>query len=257
MSESAPEAEDRPVRPPLVMLHGWASSPAVWHAMRSSMGGSPAQAPALPGNPGGADGLAPRLDDWSAAVLAGLPPRFDLCGWSLGGLLAIGIALAAPERVRRIALIGTSPCFCARADWPHALDGAVVAGFRADFADRPARVLSRFHALQCLGDARRRTVADGLAQAAAPAAGSGGLAAGLQVLDETDIRPRLAELRQPVRVLHGADDALIPAAAAAALCDGLANARLTMLEDCGHAPQLSRPQDCAGLLDGFLGEPDR
>jgi 2-succinyl-6-hydroxy-2,4-cyclohexadiene-1-carboxylate synthase len=41
-------------------------------------------------------------------VLARSPERFTLCGYSLGGRVALHIALAAPERVRRLLLLSTS-----------------------------------------------------------------------------------------------------------------------------------------------------
>jgi 2-succinyl-6-hydroxy-2,4-cyclohexadiene-1-carboxylate synthase len=41
-------------------------------------------------------------------VLARSPERFTLCGYSLGGRVALHVALAAPERVRRLLLLSTS-----------------------------------------------------------------------------------------------------------------------------------------------------
>ena len=81
--------------------------------------------------------------------------------------------------------------------------------------------------------------------------------AGLQLLDDTDLRAALPSLDLPIRLLHGADDALIPASAAVAMSDALPQGRLTLLDDCGHAPHLSRPDDCAALMEGFLAEHDR
>ena len=42
-------------------------------------------------------------------MLAAAPERFVLCGYSLGGRVALHVALAAPERVSRLVLIGASP----------------------------------------------------------------------------------------------------------------------------------------------------
>jgi 2-succinyl-6-hydroxy-2,4-cyclohexadiene-1-carboxylate synthase len=43
-----------------------------------------------------------------AHVLARAPARFTLVGYSLGGRIALHIALAAPERVRRLVLVSTT-----------------------------------------------------------------------------------------------------------------------------------------------------
>src|SRR5690242_20579193 len=44
----------------------------------------------------------------TADVLARSPERFTLCGYSLGGRVALHVALAAPSRVRRLLLLSTS-----------------------------------------------------------------------------------------------------------------------------------------------------
>lgn len=48
------------------------------------------------------------LADLQAHVLAGLPERFDLIAKSMGGVLALRIALEQPERVRKLVLLATS-----------------------------------------------------------------------------------------------------------------------------------------------------
>lgn len=43
------------------------------------------------------------------AVLEASPDRFALCGYSLGGRVALHVALVAPERVSRLVLVSCSP----------------------------------------------------------------------------------------------------------------------------------------------------
>ena len=43
-----------------------------------------------------------------ADVLAAAPERFVLCGYSMGGRIALHVALAAPERVERLVLVATT-----------------------------------------------------------------------------------------------------------------------------------------------------
>ena len=114
----------------------------------------------------------------------------------------------------------------------------------------------RFVALQTLGDVRRKAVALALSESL-PALGeenAPALAEGLRLLAETDLRTVVGRISQPVRLLHGEGDALMPPDAAAWLADHLPQGRLTVLSDCGHAPFLSRPADCATLLAGFADD---
>jgi len=50
-----------------------------------------------------------------------------------------------------------------------------------------------------------------------------------------DVTGRLAEIRVPTLVMHGARDRIVPAANAQRLADGIAGARLVMFPDAGHA----------------------
>jgi poly(3-hydroxyoctanoate) depolymerase len=61
----------------------------------------------------GLGGVAPdpslhSLDDLQRYLLAQLPERFDLVTMSMGGVLALRIALAHPERLRKLVLLATS-----------------------------------------------------------------------------------------------------------------------------------------------------
>jgi len=48
------------------------------------------------------------LTDLQNHLLASLPPRFDLVSMSMGGVLALRIALEHPERLRKLVLLATS-----------------------------------------------------------------------------------------------------------------------------------------------------
>lgn len=242
------------MRPPLVLLHGWGSSTRVWQPLQDALRGPAQLVLPLPGHEG-ALAAGARLEDWAAALLPCMPARFDLCGWSLGALLALALAHAAPERVRRLVLIGGTASFLNRPDWPFGLEGEVVDGFRGAFEADAAALMKRFCALQAVGERNRKSVLAQLQQsAAAPETCAAGLAAGLDALQLSDLRHLLPTIACPVRVLHGQGDALMPLAAATALADRLPDARLSVFDDCGHAPHLSRPADCAVLIDGFLDE---
>lgn len=240
----------------LALLHGWGSSPAVWNPMLAAIT-APIDALALdlPGHGAGGD-LPADLDAWADRVLDDLPPRSVLCGWSLGALLALRMAQRAPGRIERLILISATPCFVKREEWPAALDADDVSRFQQSFAEQPESLHKRFRALQALGDGRRREVLEALERTRASAhhASPAGMAAGLEILRRCDLRATLAEIAQPVRLLHGAGDALMPVGAAVALADALPDARLSVFEDCGHAPHLSRPIDCAALVEAFLDD---
>lgn len=237
----------------LVLLHGWAMTPAVWDGLRDALGGIPVLTPSLPGH-GSAAAAGAGLAAWADAVAASIPDGAVLGGWSLGALLALEIARRHPDKASRLLLFGATPRFVAAPDWPHGLAAETVAAFRAGFATAPEATLKRFLALQCLGDARRKVVQSRLAATLAPIAASSGLADGLALLADTDLRGELEALGCPCLLVHGAQDALMPPGAADWLARSLPRARLHCLPDAGHAVFLSQPEACAALIRSFLDD---
>ena len=242
-------------RPPLVLIHGWGMCPTVWDALCAELDPAwqvhrltlPGHGPDAPVAAGGT------LSEWADALLPAIPEGAMLCGWSLGAMLAMAIAHRAPTRVSRLALLGATPSFVQRPGWPSALDTDTVEGFRSAYAADPAKTRKRFVALQAMGEADRR----GMAQALTAALAEGDVATqadGLRILAEADLRAIIPAIRQPVRLLHGAHDALMPEAAAIWLADTLPEGRLSVFDDAGHAPLISRARDCAVLLQGFADD---
>ena len=238
---------------PLVLLHGWGMTPKVWNGLRICLSPRLSQTPVLPGH-GEMPSPAASLAAWSDAIVDELPPRCVLTGWSLGALIALDIADRYPERIASLVLFGATPCFVSRQEtlrtpaWAHGLDAATVKSFRAGFATDPDATRRRFLALQAMGESQRRGVVHSLQRAVVSLDDPQGLADGLTILAETDLRTKARGIIPPVTLIHGRDDALMPLAAAEWLAEHLPTARLTVLDDCGHASFVSRPEACAAQL---------
>jgi pimeloyl-[acyl-carrier protein] methyl ester esterase len=204
----------------------------------------------LPGHANAPQAEAATLDSWASALAARIPPASTVVGWSLGALLALELAALQPGRVRALVLISATPRFVAETDWAYGLDAKTVVSFLDGYASAPDATLRRFFALQTLGDTTRRTLLPQLEAASQPHSGAAQVALqdGLNLLASSDVRHRLAAIRVPVRLIHGACDALMPLAAANWLANTLPQAKLTVLEDCGHAPLFSRAAECAALI---------
>jgi 2-succinyl-6-hydroxy-2,4-cyclohexadiene-1-carboxylate synthase len=96
----------------LVLLHGFSGTRRAWDGVVARLDSERYRPLALdlPGH-----GEAPAIDGpitfetCVAAVLAAAPERFALCGYSLGGRIALNVALGVPERVSRLVLVSCSP----------------------------------------------------------------------------------------------------------------------------------------------------
>lgn len=99
-------------REDLVLLHGFAGTRRTWDGVLSHLRGERYRPLALdlPGH-GELAGAPGPIDFAScvASVLDRSPDRFVLCGYSMGGRIALQLALSAPQRVRRLVLAACSP----------------------------------------------------------------------------------------------------------------------------------------------------
>ena len=81
-------------------IHGFLGHPSDWNIVRQQLGGD-SQSLAIP--------RAAGWDDAVESVLDGLPKHVDLVGYSMGGRIALGCAIVAPEKVRRLVVVSASP----------------------------------------------------------------------------------------------------------------------------------------------------
>ena len=67
-----------------------------------------------------------------------------------------------------------------------------------------------------------------------------------------DVTARLSELKMPVQLIWGADDPLFPVAQARRAQGLIAGSRLAVIEGAGHTPQAERPEEFNRILAAFL-----
>jgi 2-succinyl-6-hydroxy-2,4-cyclohexadiene-1-carboxylate synthase len=96
----------------MVLLHGFAGTRHTWDSVVAQLDRKRYRPLALdlPGH--GQASSHPRpitFDACAERVLDVAPERFALCGYSMGGRIALHVALAAPERVTRLVLVSSSP----------------------------------------------------------------------------------------------------------------------------------------------------
>jgi len=242
--------------PDVVMLHGWGLHSGVWAETATAL------APEfrvtrldLPGHghsPAAAGELT--LDGLARAAAELVPAGAHLVGWSLGGMVALRLALLYPGRVAKLVLVASTPRFVTGPGWPHGIEPEVLAGFARGLEHDYRGTLQRFLALQVQNsvggrDAMRRLRA---ALGAAPAPTPDALGAGLRVLADTDLRARLADLACPVQLILGERDTLVPRTVAEAVADALPGVRADIIAGAGHAPFLSHLPEASVRLKAFL-----
>jgi 2-succinyl-6-hydroxy-2,4-cyclohexadiene-1-carboxylate synthase len=232
----------------LVLLHGFTQTGRSWARVREALGERyRCFAPDLPGH-GDSEARRPASFDAVAAYVGALKPeRFALCGYSMGGRLALDVALRMPARIGRLVLVGASPGIADAAERAarRAADDALADRIEADglmaFVDS--------WGAQPLFAGQPRGVAE-LAREDRLRSSAPGLAAALRGMGTGVMAPlwdRLGELAMPVTLIAGEHDAKFRAVAermAAAIPD----ASLIVATGAGHAVHLEAPEAIADAL---------
>lgn len=182
----------------------------------------------------------PTLEDSVADILRRAPARFVLVGTSYGGNLAMEVALAAPERVIALWLMG-----CNQAA-PQAGGPDLAGGLEA----APDAVFDMLAGLVVHKDATDK--AEIFKAMAQRVGGPAGAAQARAVGARREVASRLGALTMPTLILWGEKDALAPLAVGQALAAALPQARFEVLPGCGHLPTLEKPQESAAMFAELL-----
>jgi pimeloyl-ACP methyl ester carboxylesterase len=218
-------------RTPLVLLPGLLCDRALWEAQIRAL--SDIAAPVVPDLtrsdtiPGLADG-----------VLAEAPPFFALAGLSMGGYVAFEIMRQAPDRVLRLALLDTS----ARPDSEErkqARADLIDLAQLGDFKGVTPRLLSRWvHP----DHARDPVIAETVMSMTERVGREAYVRQQTAIINRSDSRPGLSRISCPTLVLCGQDDQATPPKLHREMAADIPNARLVIVERCGHLPPLERPE---------------
>jgi malonyl-CoA O-methyltransferase len=239
----------------LVLLHGWGCNREVWRPLLTLL--RPWANITLLDLPGCAPGVRwgkePDLPGVLADILEGCPEQAVYLGWSLGGQLAIELAVREPQRVLAVVTVCSNPRFVATDDWP-GMDADDFSEFHSGVQADPVAALRRFDSLQVTGSKQPRQLLRQL-HALPRQRASAELLAGLGWLQMLDQRHLLTVLQQPQLHLLAARDALVPRAAGQSIASrlaGVSSGQVRVLPETSHLLPLDAPAQLAQDIHGFL-----
>ncbi len=242
-------------KPTLALLHGWGMNGRVFDALAARLADDfELRVILLPGHGGEAALATNTLESWAGCVAAKLPQDAILLGWSLGGQVAMRIALDYPDAISGLILLATTPKFVAADDWQTGIPAAELQTFGADLVADARATLLRFLSLQTRGVPAQKSLLADLREAflAVPMAQSQALTGGLDLLLNTDLRNEATNIRHRVRVIHGGRDQLTPVSAGHWLAEHIPHADCAVIDAAAHAPFLSHTNDVASAIRGFV-----
>jgi pimeloyl-ACP methyl ester carboxylesterase len=231
---------------PVVLIHGAGGTHLYWPSEVRRLRGYHIYALDLPGH-GKSKGhgfqsisaYSRKVSEWMGAI--GLH-RAVFVGHSMGGAIAMTLALDYPEQVLGLGLVGSSPklpvnsAFLENADSPSTFHNAVEMLVNWSFSPESPEQLREL-ATKRMAETR-------------PSVLHGDLLA----CDTFDIGNRLGEIHQPALVICGSEDKMTPLRYSLVLKDNLPSARLETIPAAGHMVMLERPLEVAQTLVDFLAK---
>lgn len=244
--------------PPLVLLHGLGDDHRAWRQTLPDLilsrrvilydlrghGGTSLGSPA---------GTLGQLGEDLAGLLDALElKRALIVGFSLGGTIAMRIALDHPELVTGLVLVATSSRVGrVTADWYTQRVAMVDAGdprLRATL-DRDIEDVYRLSPSEVAGGLaiRRQSTAD--------PRGYGNACRALAALNSRPLDPELPRITVPTLIVASDLDQICPPRAAQIIAAGIPGSRLQVIEGAGHPIPVERPVELARLILEFAALP--
>lgn len=180
-------------------------------------------------------------------VLAHVPDRFWLAGFSFGGYVAMAVLAAAPERVQGIALIGSSAKADTEAQVARRLE-AIAQARQGGYEENAASSTAPFHP-----DSLQRPDILARRKEIVHAYGAERYIAHCQACTTRPDRSSLLDGRRPTLLVTATHDTVVPNAGVKALAAQIPGSEFAELEGAGHLMPLEQPRALAQALAGWIG----
>lgn len=188
------------------------------------------------------------LVDMATRMLDAAPPEFAYAGLSMGGYMAFEMMRMAPERVTKLALLDTS----ARDDPPERtavrkeMIGLAESG---DYDTVKKNSLPILLHPDRVDDPTYVDIAYGMADRIGPKVFIQQMTA---IMNRRDSRPILGDIDTPTTVICGRQDQGTPLEVSEEMAEMIPNARLCVVEDCGHLSTIEQPEAVTALMRDWL-----
>lgn len=236
----------------IVLIHGWSFNSNIWAAIVEKLSKqyqvTLIDLPGFGASPMYSYSFDSLLDD----VVIISPKKAIYIGWSLGGLITMGLAVRFPQRVKSIVTVGSSPYFLAEKNWP----GTTIEEFKAFYGAikyDPKATLEKFSFSLC-SPSEREQYAEQLYKIimnnGCPSQEA--LLTGLDILQKTDLRQLVKKLKCPQLHIIGSEDRVTPSSLLSQYYSIIPNAKIQLIEGAGHVPFLTQQSLFLKTLFHFL-----
>lgn len=255
--------EDRGAGTPIIFIHGWCMSSAVWRLQSEGLLDTFRVITIdLPGHGRSSLGYGGFQIEACAGDIAGLFQSLNLqyallAGWSLGSLIALESFMLLRDRLSGLVLIGGTPRFTQGGGFPYGLSRIEVDGMIRKVQRSLPRALEGFTArMFASGELDTPSLAATVREllSSVPLPTTDAALQALEALLESDLRDRLDLIDLPTLIMNGDRDVICLPQASGFLAQGISGAQRIEFAGCGHAPFLTESARFNACLDEFRGK---
>jgi pimeloyl-[acyl-carrier protein] methyl ester esterase len=241
---------------PLLMIHGWGVNSEIWVSLVDELKlFASVYLIDLPGM-GGSSSISPyTLDNIAKEIKANVPiKKFNILGWSLGGQVAMSLAIRMPEFVEKLILMSTTPCFVEKKDWPYGVNKQFFSNFELETKQNLNNTLLKFFLIQTrdINDSKNvmRFLKNTFIEIRDDNKSS--MQSALNVLKETDLRNEVKKIDKPTLIIAGDKDRLTSSKASIWLYEKIKGATLKEIKGANHMPFISHRETMIESVKKFL-----
>jgi pimeloyl-ACP methyl ester carboxylesterase len=229
---------------PVVLLHGAGGNHLSWPPEIRRLPGVRVFALDLPGH-GKSPGRGQQsIAGYARCVLAWLEAvglqRAAFIGHSMGGAIALELAIHHPENVSALGLVATGTRL------PIAQDILTNAASQTTYR-KAGETLNRLAFSACADTRLAELALQRMAETRQSV-----IYGDLLACNEFDVSQDIEKIQQPTLVLCGSDDRMTPVRYSQFLADGIPSGRLVIIPGAGHMVMFEAPRAMADALEGFL-----
>ena len=169
-------------------------------------------------------------------------------GWSMGGMVALELAIAEPRLINKLLLVSSTACFVSKDDFQFGTPPNMLEHFQVGLRIAFEETLAMFYRLAFDPEGRGVDIDSLIARAYE--IGVHNLVDGLDYLATKDFRAGLNSLIMPLHFLHGREDKIISFQAAEYAQLHAPGSTLTLVEGCGHGIVKTIPKRVADWVLG-------
>lgn len=220
----------------IVLIHGWGFDSSIMDRLMQQLAiSNRVTVVDLPGYGSNYQAVFPStLAELTNLVSPLIPINSVVVGWSLGGLVAMQLALQQEKKVKKVYVIAGTPCFLAKPNWP-AMSALAFEKFFITVNKNISRGLDEFIYLNIGGYSFKNAFYKDLKNTIKKTPQKITLLNGLNILSNTDMRNDLINVTCPIQFVLAENDKLIDISIADKLAEYNKNIQTIKIHNMNHA----------------------